>query len=1099
MKQNFEERIKDLQAELETERDLRKTQKEKLESAETELKMLHSVLPNALFTVDKNQIITSWNQKLSEITGYSAQEAVGRSCLFFAESPCQENCSLFDPSVEKPIRCVDCTIKDKWGKIHFISKNADLIRDEKDEIIGGIESFEDITERHEFATEVLRNKDRYKSLFDASPISIWEEDFSGAFDIIQKLKTDGVRDFQKHFSENIDDAILCSSKVKILDVNQATLTLFGAKLKEELLTNLEQIFIDDSFNSFTNQLIHIAENKTEFKGECVNKTIDGRILNIILRWTVAPGYENNYSRVLVSIVDVTDAKKVEQVRKASEEKYRKIFELSPESIILIDNAGIIVDINRRVLDWLGYELDEIINKSILELPFIDKKNKVKMVKQYQTSQLGGTVSPYDLEFITKAGNRRIGRILGTTITESDFTNNLLMVMDITESAEAKQALKNAKESAEAATRTKADFIASMSHEIRTPMNGVIGMTGLLADTELTAEQREFIEIIRISGDSLLTIINDILDFSKIESQKMELEEKPFEIRSCIEETFDLVSTKAAEKNLDLLYFIQPDVPVSIYGDITRMRQILINLVNNAVKFTEKGEIYIEVDRLTNRKDSVVLRFSIKDTGIGIAEEKQNKLFKSFSQVDSSTTRKYGGTGLGLAICKKLTELMGGNIWVESKPGEGSTFYFTIAEKVAPTLHDQYLHDKVPELKGKRMLIVDDNETNRTILLLQSQQWGIIPKAVSSGQEALDELRKNTHYDLAVLDMQMPEMDGFELGRRIRSIKKLEKLPLLMLSSLGITTNPKNENIIDLFLTKPVKQSNFFDAIMQCLGEKSIQEFAATNVKQLDRSLARRIPLDILIAEDNAINQKLAEKVFDKMGYNVEIANNGLEVLSALEGRKFDLIFMDIQMPEMDGLEATAKIIEIYSKTRPKIIAMTANAMQGDKERCIEAGMDDYISKPIRFEEISRVLEVWGGKNKISELPTDSKIPSENMMDWQIVDSIRDLDDGDEAGTLLVGLIQTFNSEFVENLELMKKLIDIKDADEIRMLAHKMKGCSANLGAKTFSELCSEMEEKAKASDLNGFSKLVARLLKIYHVTIKEYKNYLVENGRKIDI
>ncbi len=849
----------------------------------------------------------------------------------------------------------------------LLQKHVDKRTKELDDINKTLKG--EIEERKKVEEALQEQSAHLEAIFQNSPISIWEEDFSDAYNFIQALKQKGVIDFRKHFTENIEDAVLCSSKVKILDVNQATLKMFGAISKDELLTNLDQIFTDDSFQTFIEQLVHIAENKTEFKGECINKTVDGRTLNVILRWASVPGFQKDYSRVLVSI------------------------------------------------------------------------------------------------------------------------------MDVTESVEAKKALEKAKDEAEAATRAKADFLASMSHEIRTPMNGVIGMTGLLADTDLTPEQREYVEIIRFSGDSLLTIINDILDFSKIESQKMELEEQPFEIRNCIEETFDLVATKAAKKELDLLYLIKSDVPSTIFGDVTRLRQILVNLVNNSIKFTDKGEIFIEVDRLANRKDSVALRFSVRDTGIGIPEDKQNRLFKSFSQVDSSTTRKYGGTGLGLAICKQLSELMGGNIWVESEEGKGSTFYFTIAEKPAPSLDKNYLSDKVPELKGKQMLIVDDNETNRMILKLQCKQWGIIPTAVPSGKEALIELQKEINFDLAILDMQMPEMDGLQLGRKIRKLKKTAKLPLLMLSSLGVNANPENENIIDLFLTKPVKQSNLFDALMKCLGEEAIQEFTQSTVKQLDANLAARIPLNILIAEDNAINQKLAMKVFEKLGYKAEIASNGLEVLTWLEKRKFDLIFMDVQMPEMDGLEATAKIVEIYSENRPKIIAMTANAMPGDKERCLDAGMDDYISKPIRFEEINRVIKQWGGDFINRSLPIETKVISENIMDWEIVDSIRDLDDGDEAGTLLAELVDTFAAEFIENKDTLKKLIDQKDIEEIRMLAHKMKGSSANLGAIEFSKLCNEMEEKAKKGDLGDFSDLFDQLLEIYEITQKEFKSYLTGINR----
>jgi CheY-like chemotaxis protein len=346
---------------------------------------------------------------------------------------------------------------------------------------------------------------------------------------------------------------------------------------------------------------------------------------------------------------------------------------------------------------------------------------------------------------------------------------------------------------------------------------------------------------------------------------------------------------------------------------------------------------------------------------------------------------------------------------------------------------------------------------------------------------------------------MPEMDGMELGRGIRSIPKFKKLPLLMLSSLGIGTNPKNEKIIDIFLTKPVKQSNLFDAIMQCLGEKSVHEFTHSTVSKLDDTLAIRIPLKILIAEDNAINQKLALKIFEKMGYHADIAGNGLEVLKALELQKYDIIFMDVQMPDMDGLEATEQVIKKYGKKRPFIIAMTANAMQGDKERCLEAGMDDYISKPIRLEEITRVIKEWGGEIISHDMTEENNMPEMEIMDWTIVDSIRDLDDGDEAGTLLVELVSTFITESDENLENLKKLIGTKTYEEVIMLSHKMKGSSANLGAKGFSELCAEIEKKTKNNDMNGLLEILNDLQNSYEQTKNEFINYLSAIGREMEI
>jgi PAS domain S-box-containing protein len=800
------------------------------------------------------------------------------------------------------------------------------------------------------------------------------------------------------------------------------------------------------------------------------------------------------------------AKAAEAALREAEARYRNIFENSVEGIFQTTPGGRYLNANPALARIYGYASVEEMREGFTNIGrqlYVDPNRRTEFI---QLLERNDTLSDFESQIRRKDGS--VVWIREKARAVRDPAGNVVYyegaVEDVTARRTAEEALRAAREAAEQANLAKSVFLATMSHEIRTPLNAVLGMASLLQDTELTEQQQEFARVIRTSGEALLGVINDILDFSKIEAGHLELEREAFDLRACVEGATDVIAVRGSEKGLELASHLDPRVPAWVVGDVTRVRQVLINLLSNAVKFTERGEVVVSVDAARTADGRHEITFAVRDTGIGIPPDRVSRLFQSFSQVDASTTRKYGGTGLGLVISKRLAELMGGRMWVTSEPGHGSTFSFTIVVPAAPAPEPtapQELAD-LESLGGKRILIVDDNETNRRIVTLVVRGWGFTTRDTGSPLEALRWVEAGIEFDLALLDIAMPEMDGVALAAAIRRKEgQASAMPLVAFTSLTRREALGDRREFDAFVTKPLKPAALLEVLLALLTGREVQRGERRAKSEFDATLGKRFPLRVLVAEDVPVNQQMMKVMLGRMGYAADFADNGIEVLRALERRHYDVIFMDMHMPEMDGLEC-ARVIRARVWERPlAIVALTANVSNEDAQKCRAAGMDGFLTKPVKPIDLHRCLEEWGrrldrppggpatppnGSPKPNGTPAaltpgPAAEPDPTLIDQVTLDDLRDLDAGEPG--LLQSFIDGFRQAVAEHLPLFRRVVASGDREELRQLAHRLRGTAANVGAGAVAGRCAALERLGQTGDLGAAPPLIEELEQRFHQTI----------------
>ena len=1071
----------------------RKRAKEDLEEKEEKYRTIFELSPEAIVLLDPQGNLLDANERISELLGYTRDEIVGKNLSdlpFLVEGSKEKALDMFrrrirgDEIAPYDLDFVSQTNEKRVGRIL-----ATPVRDDNGVICQCLVMISDITRRKQTEEALRASERRMSDTIDFLPDPTFVIDRAGRVIAWNRAieKMTGVPAAAILGKDDYEYALPFYEKRRPLLIDLVFQSHKEIEPHYEFIKQEDDVLIAEVFIPSFGQ-----------KGTYL--------------WCSARGLYDAEGQVvgaIESIRDISDLRKAEERLKAAYEFSQKLLETAATAIFTVDAECRVTTVNKAFCDITGYSEGEVVGRSCNVFHGATCSNGCSLLD----SESEESILHQECGIQSKDG-RRLTIIRNAQLIRDEserITGGIESFVDVTEQVEARhQAEENAATlktyteelvmknieldralaAAEEAARTKSQFLANMSHEIRTPMNGIIGMTGLLFDTDLNPEQREYANTVRTCADSLLSLINDILDFSKIEAGKLDIEILDFDLRTTVEDVIDILAPRAQAKDLEFTCMVDPEVPSLLRGDPGRLRQILVNLAGNALKFTEQGEVGVRAALERETDTRVTIRFTVNDTGIGIPEDRRDRLFRSFSQVDASTTRKYGGTGLGLAISKQLTDMMGGQIGVESREGQGSTFWFVLElEKQAG---DAAPPEMPVSIRDKRVLAVDDNATNRAILRTQLTAWGCRVAEAADAEQTLTLLQEAAEVDpfhLVLLDKQLPDRDGDRLGQEIKDNPRLSSLPLVMITSAGQRGDAVQMKKIGFaaYLTKPVKQSHLYDCLTTVLGHSAKPEEPSPRALVTRHTLAeaRKRKARILLAEDNVVNQKVALHVLQRLGYHADAVANGKEALEAVELIPYDLILMDCQMPEMDGFEATREIRRREGTARhTPIIALTAHVMKGDRDKCLESGMDEYLPKPIQPEELATVVQRW-----IKTEPPPGQSSALESAQPVKLERLYETADGDEA--FVQELIALFLKDTEARLSQLKQFLQQGDAEKARREAHTVKGACANFGADRMANIADSFRRLAHIDDLQQ----AAAEMESLEAEFERVRSYLAERGK----